>query len=102
MVAKNQPELEVAEKLNLETAKIQWSELERHFAKGSVMVVSQGVDLIQVAGSFIDDDVDTVRSLTVLGSVRHATLDDAKNWQPGNTSLWAVVVAPWVLVQQPA
>jgi len=47
---------ELAEKLNLETARLGWDELARHFARGSVIRVA--------------------------------------------ATLWAVVVAPWVLVQE--
>ncbi|NKB62905.1 MAG: DUF2288 family protein [Gammaproteobacteria bacterium] len=91
---------DVKEQLNLETARIQWSELERHFARGVIIVVCQGTDLIKVAGSFVEDDVETVQLLTALGKIRHADMEDAKRWQPGDVSLWAVVAAPWVLVQQ--
>ena len=33
-------------KLNLETAQLGWPELERHFARGDVIKVAIGVDLV--------------------------------------------------------
>ncbi len=97
----NADHLNVKDRLNLETAKIEWNELERHFARGVLIVVKQDSDLIKVATSFIEDDVRTVQSLKAFGTIRHANVEDAKQWQPLNSSLWAVVVSPWVLVQQP-
>ena len=37
------------EKLNLETARIQWAELERHFARGVVIVIDENLDLPNIA-----------------------------------------------------
>src|SRR5690554_6148842 len=38
--------------LNGETARIAWRELERHFARGAVVTVDPGLDLIDVAVFF--------------------------------------------------
>ena len=47
-------------KLNLETAQLQWSELERHFARGSVIKVAIGTDLIDAAQHVAENDAKTI------------------------------------------
>ncbi|MFT5113162.1 MAG: hypothetical protein ACI8P9_002490, partial [Parasphingorhabdus sp.] len=32
--------------------------------------------------------------------VRQAEIEDARRWNESQSELWAVVVAPWVLVQE--
>ena len=94
-----QEELELSDRINLETARIQWSELERHFARGVVVVVAPNKDLIEVAKVFVNDDKGMVKDLRNTQALHIATIEDAKRWQPVDAILWAVVVAPWVLVQ---
>ncbi|ODU01052.1 MAG: hypothetical protein ABS89_08030 [Thiobacillus sp. SCN 63-1177] len=61
-------------KLNLETAQLGWPELERHFARGDVIKVE--------------------------GRIARAGIADAEDWHTRQPMFWAVVVAPWVLVQE--
>ena len=89
-----------SDSLNLETAKISWSELERHFARGIMIVVTDGEDLVEIARAFVDDDSGRVKSFRDRNIITEATLEHARQWQPENATLWAVVVAPWVLVQK--
>ena len=87
-------------KLNRETAKIPWHELQRFYASGAVIVVSQGTDLIAVAGQFSDDNKEAVEQWLKDGQVCRVTDQQAANWYEHNIRLWSVVVAPWVLVQE--
>lgn len=89
----------LADRLNLETGRIRWSELQRHFARGVVIVVSETLDLVDIAAAFIDDDDQRVKNLMEKGLVRRAETGDATTWNAGNSEFWAVVAAPWVLVQ---
>jgi hypothetical protein len=87
-------------KLNQETARMPWKELQRHFAGGNVVVVGDGLDLIEVAARIADDDKDSVGRWLADGSVAKANDAQAQAWLDADVSLWAVVVKPWVLVQQ--
>ena len=87
-------------KLNNETAKIPWTELLRHFAAGNVVVVSDGMDLIEVAANMANDDKDTVARWLNEGRIARATDAQAQAWLDDEVSMWTVVVKPWVLVQQ--
>ncbi|KAF0285198.1 hypothetical protein BA899_05055 [Spiribacter sp. SSL99] len=88
--------------LNTETEPIRWAELERHFARGVVVRVDPALDLVVVAAAFVRDDEPTVMSWMTAGQVARASTDEAQDWHQRDPDLWAVVAAPWVLVQEPA
>ena len=88
------------EKLNSETARIGWGELARLFARGVVIVVADRLDLVSIAVSFTEDDKSRIEALMQSNDIRKATAEDAIRWNESNAEVWAVVVAPWVLVQE--
>lgn len=93
-------EVEVQDLLNAQTGKLSWPELARHFARGVVVRVSVGQDLLKIAESLVGDQSDEIEQLFEQGLLRRASDDDAIGWQENNTEFWSVVVAPWVLVQE--
>lgn len=88
------------EKLNLETGRLGWSELQPHFARGVVISLDPTLDLIDVAMKFVQDDKNSIAAWLGQGLVRRATAMDARHWDASQPQFWAVVVAPWVLVQE--
>ena len=93
---------ELRQKINLETGSLSWPELQRHFARGVVVVVGVGLDLIEVAAALAEDDKPRMQAWLEQGVVWRALDDDAQRWQQVNTDFWAAVVAPWVVVQEKA
>ncbi len=93
---------ETAARLNAETARIEWQELERHFARGVVVRVAPRLDLIEVAAAMVEDDKARVEGWIKAGLVARATDKDARRWGKSRPEMWAVVVAPWVVVQEVA
>lgn len=91
---------ELRAKLNLETGKLTWPELQRHFARGVVIVVEPALDLIEVAATFAEDNKSKTEQWIVMGQLRRASDADALRWQEQGTVFWAVVARPWVLVQE--
>jgi hypothetical protein len=89
-------------RLNSETAKIGWLEIQRFFAKGQVFIVANELDLIEMAAKIIQDEKGSVEKWLEQGLILQATTDDAKRWNEKDPDLWAVVVAPWILVQEAA
>ncbi|MHB1213531.1 MAG: DUF2288 domain-containing protein [Thiobacillus sp.] len=87
-------------KLNLETAQLAWPELERHFARGSVVRVAIGTDLIDAALHLAENNAATVQQWLAEGRIARAEMRDAEDWHARQPMFWAVVVAPWVLVQE--
>ncbi len=86
-------------KLNLETATLEWRELQRHFAAGRVIQISPELDLVEVALQLSKDNRTQVQHWLDLGQVAAVTAEQAQDWYARQARLWAVVVAPWVLVQ---
>jgi hypothetical protein len=64
-----------------------------------VIKVAPELDLINVAARIIDDDKTAIEAWMASGQVANATDDDAHAWVDTQPTFWAVVVAPWVLVQ---
>lgn len=92
------PEL-LRAKLNGETARIGWAELAPFQAQGKVVAVSRTLDLVDVAAAVAADDTTRVKTWLEEGSVLPVSDSQATDWQAQQVELWAVVVAPWVLVQ---
>ena len=87
-------------KLNLETAQLAWPELERHFARGRVIKIAIGMDLADAALHVAENNTATVEAWLAEGRIARAELSDAEDWHARQPMFWAVVVAPWVLVQE--
>lgn len=88
------------DKLNTETARVAWSELERHFARGATLTVGPSLDLIEVAQALARDDTEQVTRWLAAGDLEKTTAEQASEWARRDATLWCVVVAPWVLVSE--
>lgn len=99
MKTKPENDTELHDKINRETGRVKWSELERHFASGSVIWVSEALDLIDVALRVAHDDRESVTRWMNEGSVAKVSDAQAQGWLEADEVLWASVVSPFVLVQ---
>ena len=87
-------------KLNAETGRLRWPELQRHFARGAVLKVAPGLDLVEIAVAIAQDDRAAVEGWLESGVLSRASDADAMDWLERDPVFWAVVAAPWVLVQE--
>lgn len=87
------------EKLNLETALINWHDLQLHFARGLTVYVSPQLDLVNIAQLMADDNTAAIALLIHEGKMGPVSAEMAQQFWEQAQRLWAVVVAPWVLVQ---
>lgn len=92
------PEL-LRQKLALETATIGWRELEPHYARGVVVQVAPSLDLVEVGMQLIADNKPQVEAWMNSGELGPVASEEADAWHHAQASVWALVVAPWVLVQ---
>ncbi len=90
---------ELKAKLNLETSRIHWHELQTYYARGQVVRVAPEVDLLEVAAELTADNKARFEQWMAKDQVGEVAPDLARAWYERNAELWAVVVAPWVLVQ---
>ena len=86
-------------KLNSETARIAWHELQRFFAGGYTLFIAEELDLIDVAFQMEQDNASQIEQWMTAGQVRQVSNDQAREWFNDNRELWTCVVKPWVLVQ---
>lgn len=87
------------DRINAETAKIHWKELQRYFAAGKVFQVSGDLDLIETALRVSLDDVEQVRQWQQQGGLVTVSDTQAQEWIAKDAEVWAVVVKPLILVQ---
>ena len=87
-------------KLLGETAPISWQELQPFFARGALLLVEGGQDLIAVAEAVAQNDQGRVAAWLEAGQLRRVDDDCAADLLQRDPQLWAVVVAPWVLAQE--
>lgn len=82
-----------------QTARIRWHELQTYYAHGSVIWVSDELDMVEVAVQLALDNSSQFEQW--IASALVAPVSDAQGlaWYQGDASLWAVVAPPWVLVQ---
>ena len=95
-----QTDEELRAHLHGETSKLPWSELETHFARGVLFKVEKGIDIIDVAIVMSRDDKDTLKEWIDTQKVIAVETDDAQRWHDASESLWSVVIAPFILVQE--
>jgi hypothetical protein len=89
-----------SEKLNLETGLIPWKQLQRFFATGQAISVATELDLVEVANAFSEDDKTQVETWLIQNKVSKVSDQQAINWIESDIEVWAVIVKPWVLVQE--
>ena len=104
-MTKNDPEnpdvqVDVRDLLNAQTGRIGWEELQRHFARGNLILVAAELDLIEAAARVIDDDGAQVARWLDEGRLTRPDLEHARDWEDRRPEFWGVVAAPWVLVQE--
>jgi hypothetical protein len=86
-------------KVNMETSRIEWKELQRFFAGGAAVVVSTQLDLVEVALQMHADNKTQIERWLSAGTIGKVTDEQAAAWLATEAEVWAVVVSPWVLVQ---
>ncbi|WP_111642585.1 DUF2288 domain-containing protein [Marinimicrobium alkaliphilum] len=89
-------------KLNQETARLPWRDLQRFFASGSTIAVDPTLDLLQVAQVIANDDAAQLKHWLDQEQIGQVSDAQAKTWYEADTELWTLVIKPWVLVQEPS
>ncbi|MDX5373282.1 MAG: DUF2288 domain-containing protein [Pseudomonadaceae bacterium] len=87
-------------KLLGETARISWQELQPFFARGQLLTVVAALDLVEVAQAVAEDQGAKVSAWLQSGQLAKVDEGRAQDYLQRDPELWAVVVAPWVLIQE--
>ncbi|MHC2147611.1 DUF2288 domain-containing protein [Pseudomonas alkylphenolica] len=87
-------------KLLGETAVIEWKALERFWAKGDLIWVSERLDLIEVAQAMAENRSETFAAWRNAGTVGPLSAEQALDLQSRDPEIWAVVVSPFIVIQE--
>ena len=87
------------EEFHNQTARIAWHDLQTYYARGSVIRVGEALNLVEVAVQLGMDNTGQFQTWIEAGAIASVEESEAKTWFDSNPTLWAVVAAPWVLVQ---
>ena len=79
--ANMEPRVDVRDLLNAQAGRIPWTELQRHFARGAVLVVGPELDLIDVAARLTEDNKKAIQAWMDRGQLAdlhgHGLFEDA-------------------------
>ncbi|NWB31645.1 DUF2288 domain-containing protein [Pseudomonas gingeri] len=89
-------------KLLGETASIRWEELQPFFARGALLWVEPSLDLIAAAEAMAENQADKVAGWLAGGELAKVSETRAQDLFERDPGLWAVVVSPWVMIQERA
>jgi hypothetical protein len=87
------------EEFHQQTARIAWHDLQTYYAQGSVIRVGEELNLVEVAVQLGMDNTGQFQAWIEAGAIASVLESEAQEWFDTNPTLWAVVAAPWVLVQ---
>jgi len=89
MKATNHREI-VRAKVNQETSKIAWKDLQRFFAAGMALTVAEDLDLVEVAFQVSEDNAARIREWMAAGKFGRVSDEQAGVWFERDALLW-----PW-------
>jgi hypothetical protein len=95
----NKNQVPLSEKLNLETARAPWRELQKFFASGVLLHVKASQDLLVVAEQLSADNAPLFQQWLDDKTVQKVSDAQALEWYDADAQLWTVVIKPWILVQ---
>lgn len=100
-VNNSEPEvnIDIRQQLAAELGVISYTELQKFFAKGVILVVDSSLDIIDVAIKIHCDDSACIEAWIHDKLLTRAHDEHARKWFRANARLQAVTVAPWVVVQ---
>src|SRR5487761_2726555 len=87
-------------KINQETSRIAWKDLQRFFASGATVLVSAELDLVEAAFQISEDNKNQVAEWLSEDKIGKVTDTQASLWYETDAEVWAVVVSPYVLIQE--
>ncbi len=87
-------------KINQETSRIAWRELQRFFASGATVLVAGDLDLVEAAVQISEDNQQQVAQWLSAGKIGKVSDEQALAWYEADADVWAVVVSPYVLIQE--
>lgn len=90
------------EKLEKYTGVVDWEYLKPHFQAGALLYVDKSLNITEVGQALTDDDKDAVAGWLKSGDLVKPSEPHATWWQENPQEFTALVVSPFVLMQEVA
>ncbi|HBQ99944.1 MULTISPECIES: DUF2288 domain-containing protein [unclassified Roseofilum] len=92
---------DIRERLAQEIDRAQWQWLKPHIARDNVVVVTQGLDLVDVGVAIATDQLTSVQHWISEQLIAKPTLEQLNHWERVEDQQFeALIVQPYVLVQE--
>ena len=91
---------EVRNKLNQDLDETFWKDIHSHISRDAVVVISNELDIIDVAMAIYFDKKDEIKSLIDKGKVFKPSIEKITKWQKEEERIQCLVVYPFVVVQK--
>ncbi|MBP0027474.1 DUF2288 domain-containing protein [Roseofilum reptotaenium CS-1145] len=92
---------DIRERLTQEVDRAQWQWLKPHIARDNVVVVTQGLDLVDVGVAIATDQLTSVQHWISEQLITKPTLEQLNHWERVEDQQFeALIVQPYVLVQE--
>jgi len=92
--------IELRKSLEAECDYLTWQDLEKHFARGAIRVISTEANLINNAIDIAENNTQKISTALENNSIYEPSSTQALHWQQHNSNFLCVVVAPFVLIQE--
>ncbi len=89
-----------SQKLDKYLGEVTWQYLEPHFLNGSLIYVDNSLCIKDVANAFAQDDKKKVEKWLRTGDALKPGQAHAKYWKKANSTFTALVVSPFVIIQE--
>lgn len=90
---------DIRKKIESELMEVSWEPLAEHYARDAVVLVTDSLDIIDVAEVVIKDDVEKLKVWLKDLAVHKPSPEQVQEWSKGATQFLCVIVQPYVLIQ---
>jgi len=92
--------METRERLEQDLAEVEWQVLRAHARRGALILVSPGLDLVEVAASVAADERERVSAWIEGGQLAKPSPEQCERWESElDRRFPTLIVQPYVLVQ---
>jgi len=89
-----------SQKLNKYVGEVAWEYLESHFQNGSLIYIDNSLCIKDVGQALSKDDTKKVKEWLRTGDALKPGQAHAKYWKEANSTFIALVVSPFVIIQE--
>ena len=90
------------DRLEKYTGEVDWPYLKKHYQSGALIYVDPALNITEVGRAIAEDDTETIKTWKKSGDIIQPSAPHAAYWEESGDTFLALVVSPFVLMQQVA